>query len=165
MTAERASLYLVKGEARDPDQGIAPKPLTQPLMIPSYDNIYVLVRQWEYVWRDDKLRHKIIVPCGNESDGASVPRLAWTLAGITPDGLIRAAALVHDLMYAMKGEIQLYFQAGPNSDDWKRVKRTFSRRQADDLFHQIMREAGIGPIKAYAAYRMVRIFGFWAWGS
>ena len=38
------------------------------------------------------VRRRILIPKGFVYDGASVPRLVWTLSGILPDGLIRAAA-------------------------------------------------------------------------
>lgn len=87
----------------------------------------------------------IEVPAGFELDGASVPRLVWTLSGLTPDGLIRAAALVHDYLYQHQGHL-------PGT-----LSRV-SRAASDQLFLDLMLAAGVGNKRARLAYRAVRMF-------
>ncbi len=89
----------------------------------------------------------LTVPAGFKSDGASVPRLAWTLSGLTPDGQIRAAALCHDYLYRMKGKI--------NSFAFLQTKRV----DADILLYDLMRAAQVSKYRSWIAYRFVRIFG------
>lgn len=86
----------------------------------------------------------IHVPAGFEHDGASVPRVVWTLSGLVPDGLIRAAALAHDYVY--RGNV-----------------RSLTRRQADAMLHDLMVEAGISRWRAYVAWAGVRVGGWAAW--
>lgn len=130
--------------------------------MPSGEGEYLLVRDWDYVWREGELRHRIRIPCGDEHDGASVPRLAWTVAGITPDGLIRAAALLHDWLYKWRGAVPLYYAAEPMGD-WRRTVRVFTRSESDALFRRVMAEAGVGAIRRRIAYLGVRAGGWWAW--
>ncbi len=88
----------------------------------------------------------IKVPDGFKYDGASVPRPLWSISGIRPDGLIRAAALIHDFIYRYAG--------------WK---GRYTRKEADILFRYIIREAGLGWWTAVRAYRAVRLFGWIPW--
>lgn len=89
----------------------------------------------------------VIVPAGFEHDGASIPRLAWALSGLTPDGLIRAAALVHDFLYR-------FAAAG---------ERAVTRAEADLVFYDLMREAGLSRYRAGVAYYGVRAGGWVSW--
>ena len=90
------------------------------------------------------------VPDGFIWDGSSVPRFLWTISGITPDGLMRAGALIHDYLYRNGGVVSTCT-----------VK--FSRKDADVLFYTINRQAGCNWWTAIRAYRAVRLFGWLAW--
>lgn len=103
--------------------------------------LYELVHDYLY---EDADGVSIRVPAGFRHDGASVPRLAFTISGLTPDGLIRAAALVHDWLYRNDGGIN---------------ERAYTRKQADELFAKIMRASGIRPTQVWIAYLAVRIGG------
>lgn len=96
---------------------------------------------------------------GSINDGASVHRVAWTTTGIRPDGLIRAASLVHDFLYIQKGVVtdiaginRIALIGSPAS------RITMTRKQVDRLFYFMMRESGMGKIKAKLAYLGVRLF-------
>lgn len=78
---------------------------TQPSNLPVADGTYRLLDTYHYCWDLNGQQSRITVPEGFTYDGASVPRLAWTLSGITPDGLIRAAALIHDWIYNHAGAL------------------------------------------------------------
>jgi hypothetical protein len=98
---------------------------------------------------------RIFINKGFEYDGASVPRMAWSLSGLRPDGLIRAAALVHDWLYT-------------NHYSEYQTTRGFNkigccRKEADDIFLKIMLEAGMKKYRAKTAYWAVRMFGRAAW--
>lgn len=84
-------------------------------------------------------------------DGASVPRWLWSLSGFTPDGLHRAAVLIHDYLYARCGQ----------TDD--PYVRPYSRRGADRLMRKIMIASGVPRRRAYLAYIAARLFGGAAW--
>jgi len=92
----------------------------------------------------------VMIPDGFIWDGASVPRLLWTLSGIRPDGLARAAALVHDYIYRRHAHLS----APP-----------VTRLMADKLFRYMIREAGGSKWLAFRAYWAVRLFGRAAWKS
>lgn len=87
-------------------------------------------------------------------DGASVPRLVWTLTGLRPDGLLRAAALIHDALYVHAGNLPPF---------WVQPHRTFTRAECDHIFAGIMRKAGVSAFKRKAAYAGVRLGGWLAW--
>lgn len=87
----------------------------------------------------------ITVPKGFIWDGASAP----IRSSVRKDGLIRAAALIHDYLYQNLGRATNAL--------------SFSRKGADKLFRKIMLEAGMSRWKAGKAYWAVRGFGWWAW--
>lgn len=84
-------------------------------------------------------RHgEIAVPSGFLTDGASVPRIFWSL--FSPFGDYFRAALVHDYLYS------------PGN-------RKFSRRESDRIFLDAMEDAGVSWIKRQTIYRAVRLGG------
>lgn len=120
--------------------------LTQPDIRPVAWRLYRLHEAWSVEWRGTRIE----VPEGFEHDGASVPRLTWTLSGLTPDGLLRAAALAHDWLYRHGG-------APPG------LERALSRSEADAMFYDLMVEAGVPRWRAYVAWSAVRSGGWWSW--
>lgn len=93
---------------------------------------------------------EIMVPAGFITDGASSPRLAWTLTGFARDGMHRAAAHIHDWLYENKG-ILPYGQMN------------YDRKFADDVFHEMLKAYGIKSWHAWLAYKAVRIAGAAYW--
>lgn len=92
-----------------------------------------------FVWRDP-VCGVIEVPKGFIFDGATIPRLAWTLIGVTPyDNDIIHAAVVHDWLYAT---------------------RSLSRKLSDDVFKRIMlTERRLNRFSIRLIFRSVRIGG------
>lgn len=88
----------------------------------------------------------IMVPAGTLTDLASVPRLAWSL--FPPDGVWLEAAVIHDYLYATKG-----------------LNGVWSRKEADDLFLEAMKELGVNKLDRTCIYRAVRLGGSFGWGS
>jgi hypothetical protein len=78
---------------------------------------------------------KHYIPSGFRYDGASVPRFLWSVTGITPDGLHRAATLIHDYLYV------------------NRI-HGLSRRQVDKLFYEQMLKLGVPKRKALIMYKI-----------
>ncbi len=122
--------------------------LDQPDIRPILGGKYVLHGDYNYEVMSLHPGFMIEVPDGFRYDGASVPRFLWSLSGIRPDGIIRAAALIHDFVYRNKG--------------WDGL---LTRKEADQLFRIMIRQAGGSWWKAWKAYRAVRLFGRLAWGS
>jgi len=81
-----------------------------------------------------------LVPKGFVSDGASVPRIFWSI--IPRDGVYTPAAVMHDWLY----------KAG-----------VMSKKDADIIFYKIMRECEVPLWKRRAMYCAVKWFGGWAW--
>lgn len=126
------------------------------------DLAYRLEKEYRYMWCDEAWR-LIIVPKGLIYDGASVPRVAWTLSGILPDGLLRAGALVHDYLYMNRGSLPPQYFRKLVQGNWQDCTEIFSRRQCDRLFAQILKEADYPAWKITLAYWAIRTFGWYAW--
>ncbi|MCB1137248.1 MAG: DUF1353 domain-containing protein [Leptospiraceae bacterium] len=111
------------------------------------------------------LLNRISVPSGFTYDGASVPRIAWSLTGIRPDGLLRAAAAVHDWIYRWAGDLpEGSHEFRIDASEWQVAIGRWKRKDADRLFGRMMREAGVGAIKRKMAYVAVRLMGRLGWG-
>lgn len=128
-----------------------------------------LVSPWVYVWEHQGIRRRLTIPAGFEHDGASIPRLLWTLLGLTPAGLISAAALAHDALYRHGGRLPpgwLHEQM-PKASAWSDAYMTgngwYTRQKADRLFARLMREAGVRQLRRRLAYLGVRVGGRFAW--
>jgi hypothetical protein len=93
----------------------------------------------EEVLRDFEV-HGVLVPAGFQFDGASTPRVFWSI--IPPFKDVKAAACVHDYLC----------EAAKNRDD---------RLFADRLFYRMLREnPRINDNRALAGYIGVRIGAF-----
>ena len=143
--------------------------VAQPWLIPVNDSEFVLMEDYIYSWSIDGKRYRVTVFHGFVTDIASVPRLAWSLTGIKPDGLQRAAAVVHDLLYQWRGLPQLpagivqVFDEGVQ--EWRDADKRWTREQCDQMFRQIMSEAGESPWRVNVMFWAVRMFGGVAWNN
>jgi len=87
---------------------------------------------------------RIDVPKGYAFDGASIPRIFWSLVGQPTDGLSLRAACIHDWMcdhaetYAM-------------------------RRLGDTFFLHIMEDSGVSKLRRLILYLAVRFYGRFIW--
>jgi len=84
----------------------------------------------------------ICVRRGFATDGASIPRAFWRVAGPPMDPVTCAPALVHDALYA---------------------SASHRRATADEILYDLLRQYGAGRVKAWLYYRAVRAFGGMAW--
>ena len=86
---------------------------------------------------------RVVVPAGEVTDGASVPRAFWWFAPkMSP--MYLAAAIVHDHLYGNKGRGNGF---------------VMTREEADDLFLESMLWLGMRRWRARIMYRAVRAFG------
>ncbi len=124
--------------------------------LPSPVLTFVGGREWrleeDYTYVDGD--HRITVPAGFQFDLSSVPRSLWWL--ISPFELSIVAPLLHDFLYAYGGD------PPPGSIE---PPRTYTRREADELFRRIMEQEGVAPWRRRLAYAAVRVFGRGAWQS
>jgi len=77
-------------------------------------------------------------------DGASIPRLFWSLIGSPFTGTHQRAALIHDALYAAE---------------------LYSRETCDWIFLQIMQYHGCNWLKRNLMWSAVKIFGRSVWKS
>ena len=84
------------------------------------------------------------VPIGFVTDGASIPKLFWSLVGSPFTGLYRRAALIHDYLYAIQ---------------------TTKRSYADKVFLECMKVLKVGWWKRRIMYMAVRTCGWRPWNK
>lgn len=83
-----------------------------------------------------------VVKKGFHSDGASVPDFAWGI--IPPFGKHLLAAVLHDKLY-------------------RTTAYDLTKKQADQIFHELMLQNGVSEQRAYLMYLAVRWFGNDSW--
>jgi len=98
--------------------------------------IFQLIQQFRY----SSSMGIITVPAGFLTDGASVPRVFWNI--LSPFGSYFPAALIHDYLYS---KVSI----------WK-----LTRKQADQLFLEAMKNVGVGWLTRHTIYRAVRLGGW-----
>lgn len=111
----------------------------QPICQPSADrDRMILFADWSFTI-DDK---EYFIPAGYAYDGASVPRLVWPIIGqpFCPD--FAAPALAHDVLYLTHAVI---------------------RSVADEVLYQLLRQSGVGAIRAKTMWAAVRSCASFAW--
>ena len=87
-----------------------------------------------------------IVPAGFESDGVSTPRFLWSSISPKIHPATLRGGIDHDYLYREQPE------------GW-------TRKDADKLFFDVIREDGLSPVRARLAYTGLRIFGSKAWNE
>ena len=97
---------------------------------------FILEKDYRYMI-GDKLIH---IPAGFKSDLASVPRVFRNIINTYGEDHTKAA-VIHDWLYR------------------NGYKLGVSRKEADEIFLEVMKEQGAGFFKRQLMYRAVRIFG------
>jgi hypothetical protein len=129
---------------------ISASPLPPPVLTYIGDDRWRL--EADYTYQDGD--HRITVPAGFEFDLSSVPRAFWSL--IAPFELSITAPLLHDFLYQYGG------RPPPGTVE---PPRTYTRREADQLFRAVMEREGVPAWRRLPAYAAVRAFGRRAWRS
>lgn len=140
-------------------------PLHQPANRPLDDREYRNLGAYQYEWEAEGARWRLLVPDGFVYDLASVPRIFWSLLGIRPDGLHRAAALVHDWIYAHQGRLPNGSYSRWNGRAWEDAELVWTRRNADRLFARLLREGRVKRWRRRLMFKAVHWFGGRAWAS
>lgn len=114
-------------EVADIDKSVKAKPLSR-------SNQYVLLEDFSIKqgW--------LLIPAKYKWDGASIPRVFWTLVGSPYSPKFMRASLVHDFLY---------------------YRTDVSAKCNDKVFYSVLREDGVSTIKAkimYYAVRSYRVF-------
>lgn len=105
------------------------------------NNEYCLVDDYSCVLPNG---YSLTIKEGFVFDGASIPRLFWTLVGSPFTGSYARAALIHDALY--QSEI-------------------LSRKECDDIFYDVMYACGSNWITRYTLWAAVRTFGGFVWSN
>ena len=129
--------------------------------------MYRLEELYVYEWTHNDTSYRLHIPKGFEYDGASIPRVAWSIIGMGRDGLHRAAALVHDYIYHYDGKMPVGAISRKEGGKWSPMlfANKFSRKDADKMFCRMLRETEppVKPWKRKVVYWAVRAFGWAYW--
>lgn len=85
---------------------------------------------------------KVTVKKGLVTDGASIPRIFWSIIGCPSNGKYVGSAIIHDGLY---------------------MSEIISRKDADKIFLDMLKHNGIGYIKRNLMYFAVRLGGYFVW--
>ena len=99
-----------------------------------------------YNYRVEYNGKSFLIPRGFESDGASVPRLFWSLVFSPTDSHAATAGICHDYIYREQ------------LPEW-------TREEADRMFYALLIEFGVNVASAQSAYLALRLFGQLAWNE
>ena len=141
--------------------------IKQPSNFPVTDKIWELSQDWSHEWLNEERKRweRVNIQQGYRCDMASVPRMLRNVTGVEKDGLIRGPSYIHDLIYEHKGIMPPGTFQYRLDDVWHDVQERVSRKEADLLFLQMMKEAGMSAYRRRLAYTAVRWFGRRAWND
>jgi hypothetical protein len=88
------------------------------------------------------LGYRITVMKGLEFDGASIPKVFWSIIGSPFTGKYTRSALVHDALY---------------------MSESLTRKEADSVFLDLMKQDGVSFTKRSVMWSAVRIGGYFVW--
>jgi len=140
---------------------------SQPDIRPVGEVLYRLYEKASYefigVYKKKTSYFSITIPEGFICDGQSVPRILWSF--MRPDGLVRMAALNHDILYRTAGGLYNPIPSGVNKGrsiklfkDGKAV--LFARKACDQVYRASYICSSPGEIKkARIGYYCLRLFG------
>ena len=98
-------------------------------------------RTFKYYIGYEGSNNVIIVPKGFITDGASIPRIFWTIVG-HPFSEFAQAAVLHDFLYD---------------------RRIYTRKRSDEIFYEAMGVLKVSKWKRMVMYQAVRRFGWMPW--
>jgi hypothetical protein len=162
---------------------LAQKPVTEAYNV----KLARLMADWCLEFTRDGVLHRMIITKGFLFDGASIPRLAWTLLGLAPHGIMDLPALPHDAGYELRGcfadtgkkgePIPAALTGGATAtlevltedNQWSIYTPMMTKKELDELLYKLCIWAKIGEGKHFARPRIVwsavRVLGLPAWLS
>ena len=133
------------------------KPI-QPAVRPITKNIWELVEGYLLTYYYQGHYCELGVPVGFRYDGASIPRAAWTVLGLSPGGVCLLFSLIHDLLYRSAGLTKPLMQDG--IAPFVEGKHHFTRWESDVMMRDVMEWCGeFNKFQVRTSYRMVHRFG------
>ena len=133
------------------------------------DRQFQLVQPFVFEWQEipgipyTAQDWQIVIPAGFIFDGASIPRIFWTLTGILPSGVHLGATAVHDYGYQRMGRMIRDEVQVKSEGVWTPKAVVWDRKRFDDLFLQGMTLADVNSWKEALMFQAVRGFGRAAW--
>lgn len=140
-----ARMEKTKGLESVPVGGIPDVPVTYR----AGDKIWVLLNDYRY---KSNSAHNLLAKVNFEFDLASIPRVFWVF--VASFELSLQGPLFHDLLYRNGGKLPM---------DQVEPYYHFSRKEADELFRELMGKSGVPFWRRQVAYRAVRQFSGFAW--
>lgn len=142
--------------------------MDQPIIKPvsSKTITYELQADYSYLWFRGSTECKLTAKKGFTFDGASIPRFIWgfplMLSPAHPK--ILAAATIHDLCYSSDGEVNSfefgrYEERMVGKPDFLKSDRYISKKEADTIFLDINKKAGMDKTRRQLTYLAVKYFG------
>ena len=135
----------------------------QPVHRTIAEDVEATSEPWVCKWKYNGNTRILNVPADYTWDGASIPRFAWSLIGLTPMGLMDGPSLAHDPLYRSKGGrldmqgCRLTSEAG--------IGVVVDRDEADWVLRATMNFVNVPRMRANIAYGIVRAFGGGYWGG
>ena len=111
-----------------------------PVLTPYGEDIWELMYDWTVIFRGEFYS----VPAKTCTDGASIPQALWFICGHPLQVPRLYAALLHDYLY--------------DGGD-----RYATRRDADDLYREMLLALGVSRLKAWIEWAALRLFGGAHW--
>lgn len=139
-------------------------PLEQPTTQPITSSMSETEGRVEYVFRMRGATFRLSIETGYLFDGASIPRLCWTLLGLTPHGAMDGPAIPHDKGYQDQGKFEQGMFQVLVGDSWADTDRGMTRNELDNLLQALCLHFKVcGRFKASLVYSAVRCCGWRAW--
>ena len=112
-------------------------------------------RKWEIAedWQFKLNTHEYVIPAGFVFDGASIPKFFWSY--LSPTGVLLMPGLIHDWVYKYT---KLNRVDGNKS-------LTMNQKDCDILFRDLAIAINGFTVINWAAYYILRAFGWVAWNS
>ena len=133
--------------------------ISKSLSITEGSNVY------EFVYKG--ITYRLSVPKHFIFDGASIPRIAWGILGLTPHGAMDGPALPHDFCYHYRGDFPpgCYWIADVHGN-WRVCRVPMSKEMSDELLKVLCIHFNVcGSFKASLVWTGVKWFGSSAWNS
>ena len=87
-------------------------------------------------------KYEVTVKKGFDFDGASIPKVLWSVIGSPMEGNYVPGAVIHDGLYA---------------------SQKVSKMVADNIFLDLMKQSNVGYVKRTSMYLAVKVFGGKDW--
>jgi hypothetical protein len=143
---------------------------------PIDERIYKLYAPVEYRWLasfkakkgcpNDTSMFRVSISEGFICDGQSVPSIFWSIVKMTPDGICRMAALVHDLLYRTEGgkkDTNVPYELNIIGQYDEPLSLTLGRKACDQMYKAIYIDCAAGNVdeidRATLGYNILRLAG------